>query len=81
MEDSKGNLWIGNNCGNNTVGGIGVLRYDGKEFTHFTKQQGLRKISPKLALWTEFSPCVKTIWAIFGLERLSQVFGAMMGRP
>lgn len=43
MEDSKGNLWIGNNCGNNTVGGIGVLRYDGKEFIHFTEQQHLRK--------------------------------------
>jgi ligand-binding sensor domain-containing protein len=43
MEDSKGNLWIGNNCGNNTVGGIGVLKYDGKEFIHFTTQQHLRK--------------------------------------
>jgi ligand-binding sensor domain-containing protein len=43
MEDSKGNLWIGNNCGNNTVGGIGVFMYDGKEFIHFTKQHHLRK--------------------------------------
>ncbi len=58
MEDSKGNLWIGNNCGNNTVGGIGVLRYDGKEFTHFTKQQGLRKdITKASSLDRVFSMC------------------------
>ncbi len=43
MEDSKGNLWIGNNSGNNTVGGIGVIKYDGKAFTHFTKQHQLRR--------------------------------------
>jgi ligand-binding sensor domain-containing protein len=47
MEDSKGNLWIGNNCGNDTVGGIGVLKYDGKEFIPFTKQQHLRKEDTK----------------------------------
>lgn len=41
MEDSKGNLWIGNN------GGIGVLKYDGKEFIHFTEQQHLRKEDTK----------------------------------
>lgn len=34
FEDSKGNLWIGNN-------GIGVYLYDGKEFINFTEQQGL----------------------------------------
>jgi streptogramin lyase len=58
MEDSKGNLWIGNNCGNNTVGGIGVLKYDGKEFTHFTKQQQLRKDPTKASsLDRVFSMC------------------------
>lgn len=40
MEDSKGNLWIGNNGG-------GVLKYDGKEFIHFTKQHQLRKEDTK----------------------------------
>jgi ligand-binding sensor domain-containing protein len=36
MEDSKGNLWIGNN-------GIGVLKYDGKKVVDFTAQQKLKK--------------------------------------
>lgn len=36
MEDSKGNLWIGNN-------GIGVLKYDGKKVINFTAQQKLKK--------------------------------------
>jgi ligand-binding sensor domain-containing protein len=36
MEDSKGNLWIGNN-------GIGVLKYDGKKVVNFTDQQKLKK--------------------------------------
>lgn len=35
MEDSKGNLWIGNN-------GIGVFKYDGKETINFTAQQKLK---------------------------------------
>ena len=43
LEDSKGNLWIGNNCGNSPIGGIGVLKYDGKEFIQFTKQHKLGK--------------------------------------
>jgi ligand-binding sensor domain-containing protein len=43
MEDSKGNLWIGNNSGGSTIGGIGVLKYDGNEFIPFTKQHQLRK--------------------------------------
>ena len=47
MEDSKGNLWFGNNCGGSTIGGIGVLKYDGKEFIHFTKQHQLRKEDTK----------------------------------
>jgi ligand-binding sensor domain-containing protein len=41
MEDSKGNLWIGNNCGGGRSG-IGVIKYDGKSFTQFTKQHRLR---------------------------------------
>lgn len=41
MEDSKGNLWIGNNCGGGNSG-IGVIKYDGKNFIQFTKQHQLR---------------------------------------
>jgi ligand-binding sensor domain-containing protein len=41
MEDSKGNLWIGNNCGGGGTG-IGVIKYDGKSFIQFTKQHRLR---------------------------------------
>jgi len=41
MEDSKGNLWIGNNCGGGNSG-IGVIKYDGKNFIYFTKQHQLR---------------------------------------
>jgi ligand-binding sensor domain-containing protein len=40
MEDSKGNLWIGNN-------GIGVLKYDGKKIVNFTEQQKLKKEDTK----------------------------------
>lgn len=36
LEDSQGNLWIGNN-------GIGVLKYDGAKVINFTKQQKLTK--------------------------------------
>ncbi len=41
MEDSKGNLWIGNNCGGGRSG-IGVIKFDGKNFIHFTKEHQLR---------------------------------------
>ena len=40
MEDSKGNLWIGNN-------GIGVLKYDGEKVINFTMQQKLKKEDTK----------------------------------
>ena len=40
MEDSKGNLWIGNN-------GIGVLKYDGEKVINFTDQQKLKKDDTK----------------------------------
>ncbi len=35
MEDSKGNLWIGNN-------GIGILKYDGKKIINFTEIHKLK---------------------------------------
>ncbi|MGJ7031587.1 ligand-binding sensor domain-containing protein [Niabella hirudinis] len=47
FEDSKGNLWIGNNSGSNPLGGIGVLKYDGKEYLQFTKHYKLRKEDTK----------------------------------
>ncbi|MBP7449526.1 MAG: hypothetical protein KA817_05790 [Flavobacteriales bacterium] len=34
IEDSKGNIWFGRD-------GYGACRYDGKTFTHFTKEDGL----------------------------------------
>lgn len=34
IEDSKGNIWFGRD-------GYGATRYDGKTFTHFTKEDGL----------------------------------------
>jgi ligand-binding sensor domain-containing protein len=40
MEDSKGNLWVGNN-------GIGVLKYDGRKVVNFTDQQKLKKEDTK----------------------------------
>jgi len=40
MEDSKGNLWIGNN-------GIGVLKYEGEKVINFTAQQKLKKEDTK----------------------------------
>ena len=39
LEDTQGNLWIGNN-------GIGVIRYDGHTATQFTQQHGLGKVGP-----------------------------------
>lgn len=39
MEDSKGNLWF-------STDGHGAFRYDGKDFTHFTKQDGLCSNTP-----------------------------------
>jgi ligand-binding sensor domain-containing protein len=66
MEDSKGNLWIGNNCSSNTIGGTGVLKYDGKEFIRFTKQQKLRKEDTKgNSLDRVFSMCEDTLGNIW----------------
>jgi ligand-binding sensor domain-containing protein len=39
LEDSKGNLWIGNN-------GIGVILHDGRTGTRFTQEKGLGKLGP-----------------------------------
>ncbi len=36
LEDSKGNIWIGNN-------GMGVLKYDGRKIINFTAQHKLKK--------------------------------------
>lgn len=58
MEDSKGNLWIGNNSGGSAIGGIGVIKYDGAAFIHFTKQHQLRKEDTKAnSLDRVFSIC------------------------
>jgi ligand-binding sensor domain-containing protein len=66
MEDSKGNLWIGNNSGGSKVGGIGVLKYDGKKFIHFTKQHQLRKEDTKAnSLDRVFSMCEDTLGNIW----------------
>ena len=75
MEDSKGNLWIGNNSGNNTVGGIGVLKYDGKEFIRFTQQYQLRREDTKgNSLDRVFSICEDTIGNIWFGTYLSGVW-------
>jgi hypothetical protein len=39
FEDSKGNLWIGNN-------GIGVVLHDGRAAVRFTQEKGLGKLGP-----------------------------------
>ena len=66
MEDSKGNIWIGNNSGGSKVGGIGVLKYDGKEFIHFTKQHQLTKEDTKgNSLDRVFSMCEDTLGNIW----------------
>lgn len=50
FEDSRGNLWIGNN-------GIGVLFYDGQAVTNFTNDHGLsiREKGPSRSLGRVFS--------------------------
>jgi ligand-binding sensor domain-containing protein len=40
LEDSQGNLWIGNN-------GIGVFKYDGEKAVHFTQKHQLTKADTK----------------------------------
>jgi ligand-binding sensor domain-containing protein len=66
MEDSKGNIWIGNNSGGSKVGGIGVLKYDGTEFIHFTKKHQLRKEDTKgNSLDRVFSICEDTLGNIW----------------
>lgn len=50
FEDSRGNLWIGNN-------GLGVLRYDGQTVSNFTNAHGLsiREKGPNRSLGRIFS--------------------------
>ena len=65
MEDSKGNLWIGNNCGAGRSG-IGVIKYDGKNFIQFTKQHQLRTEDTKgNSLDKVFSICEDSIGNIW----------------
>jgi ligand-binding sensor domain-containing protein len=65
MEDSKGNLWIGNNCGGGRSG-IGVIKYDGKNFIPFTKQHRLRAEDTKgNSLDKVFSMCEDSLGNIW----------------
>ena len=48
FEDSKGNLWIGNN-------GIGVLCYDGKKTVRLNEKEGLRANAPNQFPYHVFS--------------------------
>ncbi len=65
MEDSKGNLWIGNNCGGGRSG-IGVIKYDGKNFIPFTKQHQLRTEDTKgNSLDKVFSMCEDSLGNIW----------------
>lgn len=45
LEDSKGNLWIGNN-------GIGVILHDGQTATQFTQERGLGKVDQRVGRMT-----------------------------
>ncbi len=45
LEDSKGNLWIGNN-------GIGVILHDGQTATQFTQEKGLGKVDQRVGRTT-----------------------------
>ena len=64
LEDSKGNLWIGNN-------GIGVLLHDGHTTTQFTHEKGLGKpdyrggrMTPQPGDVTEGSPSLHRVFSI-----------------
>lgn len=45
LEDSKGNLWIGNN-------GIGVILHDGQTATHFTQERALGQVDHRVGRMT-----------------------------
>jgi two-component sensor histidine kinase len=60
-EDDKGNLWFG------TLGS-GVCRFDGKNFTYYTIQQGL----PDNNVWSVFCDSSKQLW--FGTNKGLSLF-------
>jgi ligand-binding sensor domain-containing protein len=64
LEDSKGNLWIGNN-------GIGVILYDGHTAIQFTQEKGLGKLgthggrtTPQPGDVTDGSPSLHRVFSI-----------------
>ena len=73
LEDSKGNLWIGNN-------GIGVILHDGHVATQFTQEKGLGKMgsllgrtTPQPGDVTDGSPSLDRVFAI-GEDRAGNIW-------
>jgi ligand-binding sensor domain-containing protein len=73
LEDSKGNLWIGNN-------GIGVILYDGDTAIQFTQQKGLGKMdhrggrmTPQPGDVTDGSPSLHRVFSI-GEDRAGNIW-------
>lgn len=73
FEDSKGNLWIGNN-------GIGIIRHDGRVGTNFTQENGLGKMgshgertTPQPGDVTDDSPSLHRVFSI-GEDRTGNIW-------
>jgi len=73
LEDSKGNLWIGNN-------GIGVILHDGHAATQFTQEKGLGKLgahggrtTPQPGDVTDGSPSLHRVFSI-GEDRAGNIW-------
>ncbi len=73
FEDSKGNLWIGNN-------GIGVILHDGHTATRFTQEKGLGKMglhggrtTPQPGDVTDGSPTMHRVFSI-GEDRAGNIW-------
>lgn len=73
FEDSKGNLWIGNN-------GIGIIRHDGRTATNFTQEHGLGKMgshggrtTPQPGDVTDGSPSLHRVFSI-GEDRAGNIW-------
>jgi ligand-binding sensor domain-containing protein len=73
LEDSKGNIWIGNN-------GIGVILHDGHTATNFTKDKGLGKVDPRVGRMTpqpgdvtDGSPALNRVFSI-GEDRAGNIW-------